>query len=116
MKNRKSILNVSLSIFLILVCVFPIALFIYRFLNHSVPILFNIVSSSILLIGGLGLLFIYYGHRIIGMLLIFLNLIMFCIKGIVYEQNIFNTFYFWSFTFVLIYFVIDEFKRKRTQR
>ncbi len=116
MKSRKSFLNKALNAFLLFVCVFPIGLFIYRFFRKSVPILYNTVSSSILLVGGLGLLFIYNGRRIIGILLVFLNLIAFCVKGILYKQNIFGTFYFWAFLFVLVYFIVDELRGKASSK
>ncbi len=114
MKSEKSILNVGLNALLIIGCAFPVGLFVYRLVRNSVPIVYNTVSSSILLIGALGLLFIYHGRRIVGILLVILNLIAFCVKGVIFRQVIFGTFYFWAFMFVLVYFIVDEFKRRGT--
>jgi len=112
MKSERSILNVGLNALLIIGCAFPVGLFIYRIVRNSVPILNNIVSSSILLIGALGLLFIYHGRRIVGILLVILNLIAFCVKGVIFKQVIFGTFYFWTYMFVLVYFTVDKLKRR----
>jgi len=103
-------------IFLILICVFIVGLFIFNIFLGSMSLIENILSSSISLIGCLGLILILKGFRRTGITLISIDLTAFIIQRITSEKSILNTLYFWAFLTVIIYFVYLEFKMKRRSK
>jgi len=101
-----------IKLFLILVCILPIGFFVFNLLNNYMTLFKNVISSSVFLLGGLGLLIYYNGFKIPGIIFIILSFTGFIVKGIVFEQNILKTYYFWIFAVGLAYFIFKDFISK----